>query len=337
MGGVGGGRFYRRNKNQKIEMKKSTGQINRPQRVVLYGVESIGKTTFAAQFPTPLFIDIEGGSQHLDVVRWELEQQEDSARWREFQQAIVEAKNTDHKTIVVDSIDFAERICSDALCAENKKKSIEDFGYGKGYAMVSERMAKVLASFDDLIRAGKHVVIIAHSQIKRFEAPDALAPYDRYELKLLKQTSPMIKEWADELWFLRFKTKVATSESGKGKGIGGKERIMLTTHAAAYDAKTRSGLAEELPLEWASVAHLFSSAHKATLPDGFEIAPVVSEQEAVAALEENENSVNSFLASRGKIKPEQTWRDCDADYLNKIFARVDEFIAAVTKWKGQQK
>jgi hypothetical protein len=314
-------------------MKKTTGKISRPQRVVLYGVESVGKTTFAAQWPSPLFIDIEGGSQKLDIERWELESQDDQAKWKELLQALAEAKKTDHRTIVFDSIDCAERICADAFCAEQKKKSIEDFGYGKGYAMVSERMAKVLSLFDDIIAAGKHVVIIAHSQIKRFEAPDALAPYDRYELKLHKQTSPIVKEWSDELWFLRFKTKVATTDSGKAKGLGGKDRILLTTHAAAYDAKTRSGLAEELPLEWDSVRHLFDRNATSVAPESTED---FTKDDAVALLESKELSVNRFLLDRGKIAAGDTWRECDSVYLNRILGKTADFMLAVTKWEESQ-
>ena len=33
-----------------------------PQKVVLYGPEGIGKSTFAAQFPNPLFLDVEEGT-----------------------------------------------------------------------------------------------------------------------------------------------------------------------------------------------------------------------------------------------------------------------------------
>ena len=225
-------------------MKITKGKQQRAQRVVLYGVESVGKSTFAAQFPNPLFLDIEQGTSHLNVDRCDI------GSWKQLTDSLAEAKATDYQTIVIDSADWAERLCVEDLLATSKKTSIEDFGFGKGWVMVAERMSRMLASIDTLIDAGKNVVLIAHSKIVRFEAPDALAAYDRYELKLSKQSSPLLKEFADELWFLRFKTKVSTSETGKGKGIGGKERILLTTHSAAYDAKTRSGLSEELPLEW---------------------------------------------------------------------------------------
>jgi hypothetical protein len=309
-------------------MKITTGKQQRAQRVVLYGVESVGKSTFAAQFPKPLFLDIEQGTSHLDVDRCDINS------WKQLTEALAEAKATDYKTIVIDSADWAERLCVEDLLATSKKTSIEDFGYGKGWVMVAERISRMLTSVDQLIDAGKHVVLIAHSRIVKFEAPDALAPYDRYELKLSKQCSPLLKEFADELWFLRFKTKVSTSDTGRGKGLGGKERILLTTHSAAYDAKTRSGLAEELPLEWDSVAHLFAT--NATPREKAEPAVVVVGAEHVRAfqmLEANEEAVNAFLVSNKSIQPGQTWRDVSEKLRANIVARPEALIAKATEWK----
>ena len=292
------------------------GKQQRAQRVVLYGVESVGKSTFAAQFPKPLFLDIEQGTSHLDVDRCDINS------WKQLTEALAEAKATDYKTIVIDSADWAERLCVEDLLATSKKTSIEDFGYGKGWVMVAERISRMLTSIDALIDGGKHVVLIAHSRIVKFEAPDALAPYDRYELKLSKQCSPLLKEFADELWFLRFKTKVSTTDTGRGKGLGGKERVMLTTHSAAYDAKTRSGLAEELPLEWAAVAHLFQPVAKPKAEPAVGIR-----REWVATLEANEEIVNAFLVGNGSITEGQTWRDASEKLREQIVARPEDLVS----------
>jgi hypothetical protein len=309
-------------------MKITKGKQQRAQRVVLYGVESVGKSTFAAKFPKPLFLDIEQGTSHLDVDRCEINS------WKQLTDALAEVKATDYKTIVIDSADWAERLCVEDLLTTSKKNSIEDFGFGKGWVMVAERMSRMLSSIDQLIDAGKNVVLIAHSKIVRFEAPDALAAYDRYELKLSKQSSPLLKEFADELWFLRFKTKVSTSETGKGKGIGGKERILLTTHSAAYDAKTRSGLAEELPLEWASVSHLFEAVATKQPKHIVEVDEMVGWQSRLA---ENEGAVNQFLIGRGVLTSEQTWRDCAPEYLERVALRVDQFINTAIEWRKANK
>jgi hypothetical protein len=311
-------------------MKITTGKQTRAQRVVIYGVESVGKSTFAAQFPKPLFLDIEQGTSHLDVDRCDINS------WKQLTEALAEAKATDYQTIVIDSADWAERLCVEDLLATSKKTSIEDFGFGKGWVMVAERMSRMLASVDALIDAGKNVVLIAHSRIVKFEAPDALAPYDRYELKLSKQSSPLLKEFADELWFLRFKTKVSTSETGRGKGLGGKERILLTTHSAAYDAKTRSGLAEELPLEWASVAHLFKTAKSAPAPAP-EQPKVVKIEDWTIEVAKHGEAATSFLRAKEQITHDQDWTEASDRVLARIRQDVPKFLATVAAFHSEAK
>jgi hypothetical protein len=311
-------------------MKITKGKQTRAQRVVIYGVESVGKSTFAAQFPRPLFLDVEGGTSHLDTDRVSIDTASD------LESAIRECQATDYGTIVIDSIDWTERLLVEQLLSESKKKSVEDFGYGKGWVMAAEKMARLLGSLESLIDAGKNVVLIAHSKVQRVEPPDLLAAYDRYELKMSKQSSPLVKEWADELWFFKFKTKTVESESGRSKGIGGKERIILTTHSAAYDAKTRSGLAEELPMAWDSVAHLFAKVteKKASIP-------VETKPEEIPAwqvpIDESCISVEAFLLAKGQIKDGQTWRNVSDKAFDRIKADPTAFLKTVSDWmEGQQ-
>lgn len=53
-------------------MKITRGKRQEAQKIVLYGPEGIGKSTFAAQFPEPLFIDTEGSTANMDVMRFDL-------------------------------------------------------------------------------------------------------------------------------------------------------------------------------------------------------------------------------------------------------------------------
>jgi hypothetical protein len=306
-------------------MKIVKGKQKRAQRVVLYGVESVGKSTFAANFPKPLFLDVEGGTSHLEVDRVEINFAD------ELNAALMEVKKLEYQTIVIDSIDWTERLIVESLLTQNKKTSIEDWGYGKGWIMVAEKMSRLLTVFDDLIALNMNVVLIAHSKVQRVEPPELMNAYDRYELKMSKQASPLVKEWADELWFLKFKTKVMQSENGKAKGTGGKERILLTTHSAAYDAKTRSGLPEELPLKWESVSLLFEGMKNVATNE--ESKPVENWEKKVTA---NEKLINDFLVSRNVIIEGFTWRDCSPDYLKRISGNVDKFIATAQEWRNNQ-
>ena len=217
-----------------------TGKQLRAQRVCFYGVESVGKTTLAAQAESPIFLDVENGTSHLDVPRIAVK------TWGALIDA-VRALATDEysqfKTVVLDSIDWAERLCIEDLKAEKKIKSLEEIPYGKGFTMASERMARFLNELDYLIDVGRHVVLIGHAQVKRVEPPDQVQAYDRYELKLIKQTGPLVKEWVDHLFFLNFKTRVVESESGQAKGRGGKEtKEALGTYLVPHEADVNAWL-----------------------------------------------------------------------------------------------
>jgi len=297
-------------------MKITQGKIARAQRVVIYGVESVGKTTLAANSPRPIFLDVEGGTNHLDVPR------ADIGSWQELTDAVAECHRLDYSTVVIDSIDWAERLCIEQFLKDAKKESIESIPYGKGWVQVAERMSRFLTSLDGLIEAGKNVILIGHSQVKRVEPPDLMSAYDRYELKLAKQTAPLVKEWADELWFAQFKTKLIESDNGKTKATGGKIRVLLTTHSAAFDAKTRSGLEEELPMEWASVSRIFAGKRSNPLPKS-----IFEEQ-----IGEHEADVNAFLTAREVIRSGQTWRDAKPDYLARIGQRTEQFLRTVSEW-----
>jgi hypothetical protein len=316
-----------------------TGKVVRPQRGVIYGVESVGKTTLAAQAPSPIFLDIEGGSSHLDVPRLDIK------NWTDMMTALDELAAGGHgyQTVVVDSADWAERLAVENLLAETKQPSIESFGYGKGWVQAAERFARFLGKLDACVDAGMHVLVIGHAHIRRVEPPDQMAAYDRYEPKLAKQTSPLLKEWADELYFAQFKTKLIEADSGKMKARGGKERVLLTTHSAAYDAKTRAGLAEELPLEWASIASVFpdmGAAKAKTKPAKAKAkpdAPAIADQatEALGGVLFDEN-IDTFLMAKGQIQEGQSWKDADADFLARIVEHPDRFIKAVRTYFAEK-
>ena len=237
----------------------TSGRVARPQKLVLYGVEGIGKTSLAAQTPEPLFIDTEGGTAHLDVRRLQK-----PATWDELITLIKEVAATPEvcRTLVIDTADWAEQMCIDFICAKYKQPGIESFGYGKGYTYLAEEFARLLAACDEVILSGKNVVITAHAKMRKQELPDEQGAFDRWELKLSKQTAPLLKEWPDALLFLNFKTLVVATESNTHKAQGGK-RVMFTSHHPCWDAKNRHGLPEELDLSYASIAPIFGDAQAA--------------------------------------------------------------------------
>ena len=237
-------------------MKITRGKIDKAKKIVAYGPEGIGKSTFASKFPDPLFIDTEGSTNDMDVARLPR-----PTSWTMLLEEIDYVKKTAGlcKTLVIDTIDWAEQLCVEYICAKHSKSGIEDFGYGNGYVYTKEEFGRFLNRLTDVIEVGVNVVLTAHAQLRKFEQPDEMGAYDRWELKLGKktqsQTSPLVKEWADMLLFCNYKTHtVAVDDKGKKhKAMGGK-RVMYTAHHPCWDAKNRYGLPEECEFDYSVIS-----------------------------------------------------------------------------------
>jgi len=240
-------------------MNITTGVQNKPVKAVVYGPEGIGKSTFAAQFPQPLFIDTEGSTTRLDVART------DTPTSLAMLSSMLDELRRDmqgYKTLVIDTADWAERLCTKAVCEKNQKSGIEEFGYGKGFTYVYEEMGRILNQLTDIWEHGTNIVITAHAAIRKFEQPDEMGAYDRWELKLINapkcNVCAMVKEWADLVLFANYKTySVAVDKDGKKHKAQGGERVMYTTHNPCWDAKNRFDLAPELPFDFGQIAHIF--------------------------------------------------------------------------------
>lgn len=254
-------------------MEITSGKIKKAIKVVLYGEEGVGKSTFASQFPNPLFIDTEQSTTHMDVRRLPAPQSWEHLR-AEVQWAIDNPGMLD--TLVIDTADWSEQMCSVHVCKKAGKKGIEDFGYGKGHTYLGEEFASLLTDLNRLIDLNINVVVNAHAKMRKFEQPDESGAYDRWELKLGKQTAPLLKEWADLLLFAQFETVVIKTSEGKAKATQGRNRIMHTTHHACWDAKNRFGLPEKLPLDYSQIAHIIpgSVQPSAPAPQSAPAAPV---------------------------------------------------------------
>lgn len=238
-------------------MKITRGIQQKPLKVVVYGPEGIGKSTFASMFPDPLFIDTEGSTARMDVARTET-----PTSLAMLMQILTEVRDNPPgiKTLVIDTIDWAERLCTQAVCAKNGKTGIEDFGYGKGYSYIYEEMGRILNLLNDIWERGMHIVITAHAAIRKFEQPDEMGAYDRWELKLINSPKcnvcAMVKEWADMVLFANYKITTVSNEAKKLKARSGK-RTMYASHNPCWDAKNRFGLPDEMPFEYSQIAHLF--------------------------------------------------------------------------------
>jgi len=249
-------------------MNITRGKLPGAIKTVIYGPEGIGKSTFASQFPGAVFCDTEGSTTHMDVARFDKPE-----KWADILAAVEWAKHHPDQvgTFVLDTADWAEKLGIRYVCQEEEtdKKgtvrgwdSIETPGYGKGYVYLRAAFQKLLDKMNELTEAGVNVVITAHAILKKFEQPDEMGSYDRWELKLNNSQkcsiAGMVKEWADMVLFANYETIVVKNENKKGKAQGGR-RVMYTTHHPCWDAKNRFDLPEKMPFEFEQVAHCFLS------------------------------------------------------------------------------
>lgn len=249
-------------------MQITKGRQDTPYAVVIYGQEGVGKSSLAAQFPAPLFLDVEGSTARMDVSRLPV-----PATWSEAVQMLARltASPPDgYQTLVIDTWDWllsllTRQIIAAAPEGKNGEKTMASYGYNRGYDKQAEDVARFFDMLNDFrSRTGWHVVLLAHAAIRKFELPEEQGAYDRWELKIEQRPkqgnnpSSMTKEWADLLLFCKFKTLVTTDSAGKSKASG-RRRVMYAEHSATWDAKNRDGLPGEMPLEYQCISHLFET------------------------------------------------------------------------------
>jgi hypothetical protein len=292
-------------------MNITKGKVIKAQKVVLYGPEGIGKSTFASMFPNPLFSDTEGSTTHLDVARFDK-----PTSWPMLMSQVEYVKqNKPCSTYVIDTADWAELLAKQQILGNNPNSdslATVGGGWGVGYTMLSEEFGRFLNKLQDVVDAGINVVILAHAMMRKFEQPNEIGSYDRWELKLEKKVAPLVKEWADVVLFATYEIYVVNVDNkgaakGKNKAQGG-SRIMYTSHNPAWDAKNRWGLAEKVPFEFKEIAlHIPEQLNKVVENAAPAPAPVpapvvekrtevVKEEPITNEVPKNENNEFSFFS-----------------------------------------
>lgn len=232
----------------------------RPRRTMLYGVHGIGKSTFGASAPNPVFIQTEDGIADLDCDRFPLCQSYD-----QFLNQFYSLFQEEHefKTVVIDSADWLEALIHKHVAENNSVKSIEGIGYGKGYTLAADVWRTVLEGCDQLIARGISVVILAHSKVVKFKDP-AGDSYDRYSPKLHEKSSAILQEWADEVLFATYKVMTRTADEGFGKEraipLAGAPRVLKTCESPSHLAKNRLSMPPEIGFSWSEYAAHFRKA-----------------------------------------------------------------------------
>ena len=232
-----------------------TGAKSGPRRLLVYGTAGIGKSTFATCAPSPVVIQTEDGLGEIDCHKFPVAQSFD-----EFMQSLgaLYSENHPYRSVVIDSLDWLERLIWAKVCTTRQVATIEDIGYGKGYTFALQHWRDVLDGLAALREhRGMTVILIAHARIERFENPETEA-YDRYVPRLHKTATALVSEWCDEVLFATYRVFTKATDEGfnqkRVQGLGSGERVLRATERPSHLAKNRLNLPDELPLAWSEFA-----------------------------------------------------------------------------------
>jgi len=245
------------------------GIVDRPVRVVLAGVEKIGKSTFASQFPAPVFIPVRGeeGIDALDVARFPV-----ASTFKDVLAAIGQLAEEDHdfKTVVIDSASTLEPLIWQHVCDEAGVQGIEKVGggFGKGYVEAVAAWRDLMAGLDFLRdERGMASVLITHVAVKAFTDP-LTESYDTYVIDINGKAQSALLRWSDCILFANAKTYVKTEKSGMKeikKGVLRDERVLYTQKRPAHPGGGRGvygQLPYELPFEFEAWNNAVEAAKK---------------------------------------------------------------------------
>ena len=290
------------------EVKK--GKIELPHLILLYGPDGVGKSTFAADAPNPIFMGTEKGTANLDVARGPTPKSFDDVI-----KGIDELTNEKHdfETLAIDSLDWLEPMVWDQVCKEANAANIEDVGggYGKGYTIANKKWIQMISKLGDLReKRNMNIILIAHSMVRTFQDPTLNAGYDRYQLKLNEKSAAIFREFVDTVLFANYET-FARKEKGnmKSKAEGDGARVVHTERRPAFDAKNRLGLPFQMPLSWDAYisgakvgAPEDVDSIKARIDELKKMAPANVKKQVDGFLKQAGNSAVNLLKIENKLK-----------------------------------
>lgn len=229
--------------------KVTSGVIVEPHLVLIYGPDGVGKTTVAAQAPKPIFLEAEGGSNNLDVFRFP--RLKTTAEASLAVKELIE-KDHDFKSLVIDSVDWLETLLHQDICRQYSVKKIAEAakGYGQGFVEALSWWQDFIMQLQELRTTRKmNIILLGHADIIVFNDPNTQATYERYQLKLHKGSSALLRQWVDCVLFANYKTFIK-KEDKKTRAFGDGARVFLTERRPSHDAKNRKSLPYEIPLGW---------------------------------------------------------------------------------------
>lgn len=227
----------------------SGAQEKSPISIILYGVDGVGKTTFAAAAPNPYFLDLERGSLKIKGIT-----RVHPVSYPEVLERLRQLRNEKHdfKTVVLDSLDWLEGFMWPVVLKQNNWTQEAALAYGRGNEALRVEWLNFRSQVMELqIAREMNIILLGHALVKTFQDPQTNVPYDRYQIKMIDKGAAVLREAVDCVLFANYDVVVKEEKGArKGKAYGKGERVMYTEHRPAFDAKNRFALPFALPLDW---------------------------------------------------------------------------------------
>ena len=225
------------------------GRTLDPPRLILYGMEGIGKSTFASNFPAPVFIQTEDGLGMIDCAKFPLAKTFDDV----YEELLaLESEPNEFKTIVIDSLDWLERLIWDKVAQDSKVDNIEQIAYGKGYTIALTFWRIVVDHLAALRRQGKIILLLARAVAEDYSDPE-VSSLKRFTPRLHKTARSLLAEYVDVIL-------LATRAFGAAKGDVNNPRVVRTEANPYQVAKSRYAIPAELPLDARAVLTAIKNA-----------------------------------------------------------------------------
>jgi hypothetical protein len=226
------------------------GGSKRPPIMLLYGSSGIGKSSFAASAPNPIFIRTEDGLGALEVDTFP-----EATNLQDVTDALAALyEPNEYKTVVIDSLSQLEPMILERVAQDHGKSSPADLGYGKEFLFALDYWREIIAACKGLANQGKNIVLIAHAEVVTFQSPET-DPYDRFQPRLHKRAFAYVAEQSDIVAFASYPVHVRKgSDDKKGRGIATGERQLALVERPSMVAKNRYSMPETVSLLWDAVA-----------------------------------------------------------------------------------
>lgn len=232
------------------------GPIRAPIRVLGYGAEGVGKSTFATGAPRPIWLGAEGGTMALDVERLP-----EPKTWDEAMSSLSDVRNDAHdfKTLVLDPLGWLEPL--NWAKVTKGVGTIEQAcgGYGKGYVAATQ-LWREMVSLVSAIWEERHmnVIVLAHAQIRQNPNPSG-DRWPQWVPALDLRAVGTWTQWVDHVLFMQVETVALKGEDKRTLGQTTGLRIAHAAPSGGWLAKSR-GLPESFPLSWASMVEALDGA-----------------------------------------------------------------------------